>query len=115
MTNENQYIPPSIDLLNETISTSNSFSNEELEKNKWQLEEVLAHFKIDGRVCNIVKGTIVTVYEVKLALGTPSQKVISRSDDIAMNMSARSVRISTIPECLFAETLERSKYRAPQI
>ena len=92
------YVPPSLDLLQDGFGTIKPPTKEELEDNARKLEEVLRHFKVGVRVRNVRPGPVVTLYEVELEPGTPSQKVISRSDDIAMNMSARSVRISTIPE-----------------
>ena len=79
------YIPPSLDLLQDGFGSIKPPSQDELKKNASQLEEVLKHFKVAGRVRNVRPGPVVTLYEIELEPGTPSQKVISRADDIAMN------------------------------
>ena len=92
------YTPPIIDILSTppTVSTS-SVSKEEMDTNAIRLQEILADFKIEGKIINVNPGPVVTMYELQPAPGTKASKIIGLSDDIARNMSAVSARVAVIP------------------
>ncbi|MDA9373027.1 DNA translocase FtsK 4TM domain-containing protein [Pelagibacterales bacterium] len=92
------YTPPIIDILSTppTVSTS-LVSKEEMDTNAIRLQEILADFKIEGKIINVSPGPVVTMYELQPAPGTKASKVIGLSDDIARNMSAVSARVAVIP------------------
>ena len=58
-----------------------------------RLEEKLRTYGVDGRVAKIRPGPVVTTYEYQPAPGVKVAKIAGLSDDIAMSMEARSVRI----------------------
>lgn len=64
-----------------------------IEKNIIDLENVLKKFKIDAKVVNYAVGPTITRYELTIPLGTSVKKVLSLSDDIALNLAAESLRI----------------------
>ena len=92
------YKPPIIDILSTppTVSTS-LVSKEEMDTNAIRLQEILADFKIEGKIINVNPGPVVTMYELQPAPGTKASKIIGLSDDIARNMSAVSARVAVIP------------------
>lgn len=57
------------------------------------LEQALRSFNIDIKVNNIVTGPTVTRYELLPAPGVKVSKILSLSNDIALNLAAPSVRI----------------------
>ena len=58
-----------------------------------RLEEKLRTYGVDGKVVKIRPGPVVTTYEYQPAPGVKVSKIANLSDDIAMSMEARSVRI----------------------
>lgn len=58
-----------------------------------RLEEKLKTYGVNGRVVKIRPGPVVTTYEYEPAAGVKVSKIAGLSDDIAMSMEARSVRI----------------------
>ena len=92
------YIPPIIDILSRPkASTASLVSQEEMDSNAIRLQEILADFKIEGKIINVSPGPVVTMYELQPAPGTKASKIIGLSDDIARNMSAISARVAVIP------------------
>ncbi len=86
------YIYPSLSLLRAPKPPEN-VSHEEDAMRARRLEETLASFKVDAAVRNITHGPAVSRFELELAPGIKVNKVTSLSDNIAMNMEAKSVRI----------------------
>ncbi|MBQ7695247.1 MAG: hypothetical protein IJT50_09005 [Lentisphaeria bacterium] len=66
---------------------------EEISAAKSALEQTLDDFGIRGRVSNHTTGPRVTRFEITLEPGVNVRKVVQIADNIAMNLSARSVRI----------------------
>ena len=92
------YTPPIIDILSTPPTASTSLvSKEEMDTNAIRLQEILADFKIEGKIINVSPGPVVTMYELQPAPGTKASKIIGLSDDIARNMSAVSARVAVIP------------------
>ncbi len=85
------YIYPSLSLLNVPKAPEN-VSHEEDAMRASRLEETLASFKVEANVRNITHGPAVTRFELELGPGIKVSKVTSLSDNIAMNMEAKSVR-----------------------
>ncbi len=57
------------------------------------LQRTLDSFKVPGRVTGYISGPRITRYEISLDEGVSVKKVESISDNIAMNLSAKSVRV----------------------
>jgi len=95
---DNSYVPPMIDILSTPKTSAASLvSKEEMDNNAIRLQEILADFKIEGKIINVNPGPVVTMYELQPAPGTKASKIIGLSDDIARNMSAVSARVAVIP------------------
>jgi|GEM_PF-339568 len=57
------------------------------------LEEKLMHFGVEGRVCTIKPGPVVTLYEYEPEVGSKVSKILSLEDDLALSLKALSIRI----------------------
>jgi S-DNA-T family DNA segregation ATPase FtsK/SpoIIIE len=94
----NGYELPAINLLAAPKATERfAPSNEALEENANQLENVLEDFGVRGDIINAHPGPVVTLYELEPAPGIKSSRVIGLADDIARSMSAVSARVAVIP------------------
>jgi S-DNA-T family DNA segregation ATPase FtsK/SpoIIIE len=86
------YVRPPLNLLTQTRMGAKS-SAADLRKNVEILESTLLSFNVNAKVVNVSRGPVVTRYEVQPAPGVKVSKIVNLSDDIAMNLSARDVRI----------------------
>ncbi len=86
---------PSIDLLQEPPDEITSVSDEELNETARTLKETLATFgvEIEGEKIEIYPGPVITRYEFKPAAGVKVNQIVNLSDDLALAMRARKVRI----------------------
>lgn len=67
--------------------------DEEVEGKARLLEETLQSFKIDAKIINATKGPAVTRYELEPARGVKVSKIVSLTDDIALNLAAADIRM----------------------
>ncbi len=89
-----QYQKPPMNLL--SLPPADSVVNtppEELKAHAELLEQKLLDFKIEAQVVKITQGPTITRFEVKPAPGIKVSKIASLEKDMAMAMSALSVRI----------------------
>jgi len=87
------YHLPSLDLLDVPPPPEERQIKEDLEGNARVLEDTLGDFGIVARVTDIERGPIITRYELEPAPGVKLSRIVTLSDDIALNMKAQSVRI----------------------
>lgn len=93
-----KYQFPSSELLVEKDSPEFHLSEEELRMNARLLEETMAQFGIEASVSRVVEGPVITLYEVKPALGVRINQIVSLADDLALAMRAKGIRmIAPIP------------------
>ncbi len=71
----------------------NTDDNEILDKKVDQLMEKLEHFKIEGDVVRTYTGPIVSTFEFKPAANVKVSKILNLQDDLAMALSAETIRI----------------------
>ena len=87
-----KYKKPPISLLDKPVAsgrTNNALLAEKAEK----LEATLKNFNVDARVVQVTQGPTVTRYEVQPAIGVKVSSIVRLSDDIALNLEAKSIRI----------------------
>ncbi len=73
-------------------------SHGEITENASIIEKTLANFKVDVRVVEAIPGPVVTQYCIAPAAGVRVTHITRHADDLALALSARSVRIeSPIP------------------
>ncbi|WP_341759939.1 FtsK/SpoIIIE family DNA translocase [Candidatus Endowatersipora endosymbiont of Watersipora subatra] len=90
---------PFLSLLRERQKMDNRsyLSNETIDENAKTLQGVLEDFGIKGQIIKVYPGPVVTLYELELAPGVKSSRVISLSEDIARSMSSVAARVAIVP------------------
>lgn len=86
-------LPPPLELLQDAITTSYRLKPEELKERALLLKAKLKEFGIEGEVTGINPGPVITVFEFKPAPGIKLSRILSLVDDLALGLSAKSVRI----------------------
>ncbi len=89
---EIDYVPPSLDLLDE-YPDEHVADDQELKMNARILQEKLETFKIKIENVTIAPGPVITQYEFVPAAGVKISQIESLSDDIALALKARGIRI----------------------
>src|SRR5690606_27677886 len=69
------------------------FTPGELEEQRQLLEAQLNTFEVRGKVTGIHPGPVITRYEVELAPGEKVNRISGLSDDLALALRAKSIRI----------------------
>lgn len=87
------YVMPSVDLLNKGVHASVKDVSGELKENAEKLIDTLHSFNVDATITDISRGPTVTRYELKPAAGIRISKITNLADDIALNLAATHVRI----------------------
>lgn len=84
---------PAISFLNYEDGNEDAVDIEQLRSMALQIEKTLGDFKVDGQIKDICPGPVITVFEFSPAPGVKISKIANLSDDLAMALSALSVRI----------------------
>jgi len=87
------FILPSINFLQEPDTTSHKIDESEIDDKIRYLIDKLAHFKIDGDVIRTYTGPVVSTFEFKPAANVKVSKILNLQDDLAMALSAETIRI----------------------
>lgn len=87
------WVFPPLDLLNGGKRERVSLSEQELWATAQRLENKLRDFGVEGKVVQVRPGPVVTVYEFEPAPGVKISRVVNLEDDLALALSAYSVRI----------------------
>ena len=89
-----EYAFPPIELLTAPkVAATDESKGTSLQEKAHKLEQTLRDFKVDAHVTNVTQGPAVTRYEVQPNTGVKVNSIVKLSDDIALNMEARSIRI----------------------
>ena len=84
---------PSVDFLQKPDKTTCSVDEKELDLKIKYLIDKLAHFKIEGDVVRTYTGPVVSTFEFKPAANVKVSKILNLQDDLAMALSAETIRI----------------------
>lgn len=84
---------PSVNFFQKPDTTSHSVDESEVDGKIRYLIEKLAHFKIDGDVVRTYAGPVVSTFEFKPAANVKVSKILNLQDDLAMALSAETIRI----------------------
>src|SRR5699024_3643945 len=87
------YLLPNLDLLNEVPNQDQSAEMSLLEDNAHLLEDTFQSFGVNARVVDAKLGPAVTKYEVQPATGVKVSKIVSISHDIALALAAKDIRM----------------------
>lgn len=88
----NYELPP-INFLNYDKANGPAVDADALRMMAAQIEQCLADFKVEGNVVEICPGPVITMFEFSPAPGVRVSRISNLSDDLAMALSALSVRI----------------------
>jgi len=86
-----------VDLLDPPSAKAVDAGETELDVLQERLEATLSEFKVEGDVAGRTTGPVVTQYGVRLRPGVKMNRLVALADDLALKMSARSVRVARIP------------------
>ncbi|OQX95614.1 hypothetical protein B6I21_04525 [candidate division KSB1 bacterium 4572_119] len=87
------YTFPDPSLLDDPPATEEEVSWDELMTSAKTLEDKLADFGIEGKVVEINPGPVITRFEIEPAPGVKISRFTSLSDDLAMVMRAKRIRV----------------------
>ena len=87
-----QYVLPPITMLSKGSDLVGE-SPEAIARARDILQRTLESFKVSGRVSGYISGPRITRYEISLDEGVNVKKVEAIADNIAMNLSAKTVRV----------------------
>ena len=89
---KNFKLPP-VSFLQKPDVTSHTVDESEVDDKIRYLIEKLAHFKINGDVVRTYAGPVVSTFEFKPAANVKVSKILNLQDDLAMALSAETIRI----------------------
>ncbi|EQK47350.1 MULTISPECIES: DNA translocase FtsK [Paraclostridium] len=87
------YTKPSIELLNKIDSKTDDKSKKKVLKNASLLEKTLSDFGVEAKVNQVTVGPTITRYEIQPSPGVKVSKIVNLTDDIALSLAAKSIRI----------------------
>jgi len=90
---DSPFMLPALALFPENNQEKHTYSPETLTKMSRLLEQKLLEYKVEGRVVAVQPGPVVLQFELELAAGTKSAKVVGLQADLARSMAAYSVRV----------------------
>ena len=88
---ERAWVLPAIEELDQGSAARSG--EHELLRNQRVIEETLSHFGISARIVDVFVGPVVTRYELKPAAGVKLSRIEALSDDLALALAARTLRI----------------------
>jgi len=86
-------VSPNKSFLRKSFSTNRKEREKETARKARELERTLKEFGIEGRVTGIIRGPVITRYELQPAPGIKLSRIVNLSDNIALSLSANGVRI----------------------
>ncbi|WP_233448879.1 DNA translocase FtsK [Paenilisteria weihenstephanensis] len=90
--NEIYQLPP-IDLLTPAKPTDQSKEYDQIKANAQKLEATFESFGVKAKITQVHLGPAVTKYEVQPSVGVKVSKIVGLSDDIALALAAKDIRI----------------------
>ncbi|MBF2639808.1 DNA translocase FtsK [Listeria welshimeri] len=90
--NEIYQLPP-VDILAPAKVTDQSKEYNQIKVNAKKLEDTFESFGVKAKITQVHLGPAVTKYEVQPSVGVKVSKIVSLSDDIALALAAKDIRI----------------------
>ena len=90
---KSKYIFPPIDILNKPSGERTSNSKKRVINNARILENTLLNFGVQAKVVQVNMGPTITRYELQPSPGVKVSKIVSLTDDIALNLATSGVRV----------------------
>ncbi len=90
---EKPYFLPSLNLLQKPSGSGKTGDSADSVESRRKLEATLESFGVRAKVLDVVRGPAVTRYEVQPATGVKVSKIVSLTDDIALALAAKDIRM----------------------
>ncbi len=87
------YKMPPISLLNKIASGGDKKSKHKVLENARRLEQTLRDFGVDANINQVTVGPTITRYEIQPRPGVKVSKIVNLTDDIALSLAAKSIRM----------------------
>ncbi|WP_101772987.1 DNA translocase FtsK [Peptostreptococcus faecalis] len=87
------YKKPSPTLLNKIVNKNDKRSKQKVLENAKQLEQTLRDFGVDASINQVTVGPTITRYEIQPKPGVKVSKIVNLTDDIALSLAAKSIRM----------------------
>ncbi|HIW31890.1 MAG TPA: DNA translocase FtsK [Candidatus Paenibacillus intestinavium] len=87
------YQMPPFTILNKPVNTQKGSDGVEMYDSRRKLEATLESFGVRAKVLDVVRGPAVTRYEVQPATGVKVSRIVGLTDDIALALAAKDVRM----------------------
>jgi len=84
---------PPISLLEAEVEKRQKIDRDSLIMNSRILEKKLSDYGVEGKVVEVRPGPVITVYEFEPAPGVKVSRIVNLADDLALALSALSIRI----------------------
>ena len=84
---------PKLDFLQKAPKTTKKINEAEIDRKIEELLSKLSQFKVEGDVVRTYSGPLVTTFEFKPAPNVKVSKILGLQDDLAMALSAETIRI----------------------
>ena len=92
-TSNRNYQLPGLDLLDDVKPVDQSVQKRLIIKNQGILQKTFKSFGVDVELKNTILGPAVTKYELHPAIGVKVSKIVNLSDDLALALAAKDIRI----------------------
>lgn len=87
------YKKPPVSLLNRVVNKNDKRSKQKVLENARQLEQTLKDFGVDASINQVTVGPTITRYEIQPRPGVKVSKIVNLTDDIALSLAAKSIRM----------------------
>lgn len=87
------YKMPPISLLNKVSGGGDKKSKHRVLENARRLEKTLRDFGVDANINQVTVGPTITRYEIQPSPGVKVSKIVNLTDDIALSLAAKSIRM----------------------
>ncbi len=91
--NYKNYKKPTFEILNKVDKKTDENGKKKVLKNASLLEKTLADFGVEAKVNQVTVGPTITRYEIQPSPGVKVSKIVNLTDDIALSLAAKSIRI----------------------
>jgi len=88
-----EYTIPDIELMNQVDMQAGKDDKKKIIQKAKLLEDTLKNFGVEAKVIQVSKGPVITRYELQPSVGVKVSKIVNLSDDIALNLAAKAIRI----------------------
>ncbi len=87
------YKKPSLSILNKFEKKTDENGKKRVLKNASLLEKTLADFGVEAKVNQVTVGPTITRYEIQPSPGVKVSKIVNLTDDLALSLAAKSIRM----------------------